>query len=136
MVDRWWLGSVGGHSAFAMVWQLGKAVKAERARELFRLQHEQHEEQLLKSACRDRITSQLNWLSCQIIGDAVLVREMATGAILALVPVIIHFEPIPGSDMEEMSQQPETHVRRQPRYSLSLMVRGKRRESRVQSTTR
>src|SRR5262249_9421900 len=30
------------------VWHLGKAVQAERARELFRLQHERFEEQLLK----------------------------------------------------------------------------------------
>src|SRR5580658_10060479 len=102
----WGIG--GGMAMIAAIvlirwfWQLGKAVKAERARELFRLQHERFEEQLLKSAAATGLPRGLRWLSCEIIGDAVLVRDTVTGGIVALVPVIIHFEPIEGSDMVDV----------------------------------
>jgi hypothetical protein len=69
---------------------------------LFRLQHERFEEQLLKSASATGLPRGLKWLSCQIIGDAVLVRDNVTRGIVALVPVIIHFEPIEGSDMVDV----------------------------------
>ena len=82
-------------------WRLGKAVMAERARELFRLQHERFEEQLLKAASTSGLPRGLTWLKCRITGDAVLVREVQTGRIVALVPVLIEFEPEAGSDMEE-----------------------------------
>jgi type II secretory pathway pseudopilin PulG len=103
---QWWI--VGGLAAMAAIvlirwmWHLGKAVKAEQARELFRLQHERFEEQLLTNAAATGLPRGLKWMSCEIIGDAMLVREMATGAIVALVPVIIQFEPIEGSDMEDV----------------------------------
>ncbi|HEX4611597.1 MAG TPA: hypothetical protein VH092_25605, partial [Urbifossiella sp.] len=41
----------------------------------------------------------LTWAGCVITGDAVLARA-TTGGILALVPVEVRFEPVPGSDME------------------------------------
>jgi hypothetical protein len=103
----WWIG--GGLAAVVAavfivrwLWHLGKAVKAELARELFRLQHERFEEQVLKAASASGMPRGLKWISCQIIGDAVLVREIATGAIVALVPVVIQFEPIEGSDMVDV----------------------------------
>jgi hypothetical protein len=103
---QWWIGgglaTIGTIVLIRWFWQLGKAVKAEHARELFRLQHERFEEHLLKSAAATGLPRGLKWLSCQIIGDALLVREVLSGAIVALVPVVIHFEPIPGSDMEDV----------------------------------
>jgi hypothetical protein len=102
----WWIG--GGLAAIAAIvllrwlWQLGKAVKAEHARELFRLQHERFEEMLLKNAAATGLPRGLNWLSCQIIGDAILVRDVGSGAIVALVPVVVQFEPIEGSDMVDV----------------------------------
>jgi hypothetical protein len=101
----WWIG--GGFAVVAIVlgrwlWYLGKAVQAERARELFRLQHERFEEQLLKNAAATGLPRGLKWLSCQISGDALLVRDTLTGGIVALVPVVIQFEPIEGSDMEDV----------------------------------
>ncbi|HEV3439764.1 MAG TPA: hypothetical protein VG122_20530 [Gemmata sp.] len=101
----WWIG--GGLAVAAIVlgrwlWHLGKAVQAERARELFRLQHERFEEQLLKNAAATGLPRGLKWLSCQISGDALLVRDTLTGGIVALVPVVIQFEPIEGSDMEDV----------------------------------
>jgi hypothetical protein len=105
-LDPWWVA--GGVFAAAIVavavrwlWRLGKAVMAERARELFRLQHERFEELLLTAAGATGLPRGLKWLRCQISGDAVLVRETATGHIVALVPVVIEFEPEDGSDMED-----------------------------------
>jgi hypothetical protein len=84
------------------LWHLGRAVQAERARELFRLQHERYEEQVLKAGGATGRPRGLRWVRCLITGDAVLVRDAATGGILALVPVVIEFEPEPGSDMEDV----------------------------------
>jgi hypothetical protein len=102
-----WCIGVGLAVAAAIVvgrwlWQLGKAVQAERARELFRLQHERFEEQLLKNAAATGLPRGLKWLSCEINGDALLVRDTVTGGVVALVPVIVHFEPVEGSDMMDV----------------------------------
>lgn len=101
----WWVG--GGLFAVALVlagarwlWHLGRAVHVERCRELFRLQHERFEEQLVRAAAATGLPRGLRWLACRITGEAVLVRDTATGGIVALVPVQIDFEPIEGSDME------------------------------------
>jgi len=103
----WWVA--GGLLLVALLalvarwlWQLGRAVHVERCRELFRLQHERYEEKLLKAASATGLPRGLKWVSCQITGDAVLVRDTATGGIVALVPVLIQFEPVEGSDMEEV----------------------------------
>jgi hypothetical protein len=82
--------------------QFWQAVHAERARELFRLQHERFEEQLLKLAAATGLPRGLTWLSCRITGDALLVRDHQTHGILALVPVLIQFEPQPDSDMVDV----------------------------------
>jgi hypothetical protein len=86
----WWL------------WHFGRAVHVERCRELFRLQHERFAEHLLKAASAAGLPRGLRWLSCQITGDAVLVRDSATGGVVALVPVLIQFVPVEGSDMEDV----------------------------------
>jgi hypothetical protein len=82
-------------------WHLGRAVQAERARELFRLQHERYEEQFLKAAAATGLPRGLKWVGCKITGDAVLVRDLNTSGIVALVPVLIQFEPEEGSEMAE-----------------------------------
>lgn len=87
---------------------LARAVAAERARELFRLQHERYEEQLLKAASQTGLPRGLRWVSCRITGDALLVRDTVAGAITALVPVLVEFEPVEGSDMNDnpMAKEP------------------------------
>jgi hypothetical protein len=79
----WWIGSgLAGVLAVFLgrwLWQLVKAVKAERARELFRLQHERYEEQLLTHASATGLPRGLKWLSCRIHGDVLLVRDSLTG---------------------------------------------------------
>lgn len=101
----WWFGGAAVLVvlvALAVRWLylLGHAVHVERCRELFRLQHERFEEQLLKAASATGLPRGLRWLKCQITGDAVLVRDTATTGIVALVPVQIDFSPVEGSDME------------------------------------
>jgi hypothetical protein len=100
----WWVGvqvlalAIGGR----WLWTVGRAVQAERARELFRLQHERFEEQVIKSGAATGLPRGLHWAGCSISGDAVLVRDQVNGGIVALVPVVIRFEPVAGSDMEDV----------------------------------
>jgi hypothetical protein len=103
----WWVG--GGLVLLALValavrwvWLIGRAIHVERCRELFRLQHERFEEQLLKAAGATGLPRGLKWIACRIIGDAVLVRDTATGGVVALVPVQIDFSPVEGGDMEDV----------------------------------
>jgi hypothetical protein len=103
----WWVG--GGALILVLVaavarwvWVLGHAVHVERCRELFRLQHERFEEQLLHAASATGLPRGLRWVKCTITGDAVLVRDTATGGIVALVPVRIDFTPVEGGDMEDV----------------------------------
>jgi hypothetical protein len=96
------LGIAVGALVGRWLWNLGRAVQAERARELFRLQHERFEEQLLAAAAATGLPRGLRWVSCSIAGDAVLVRDSADASIVALVPVILQFEPVEGSDMEHV----------------------------------
>src|SRR5215218_3406066 len=103
----WWIGGavvvlVLAALAGRGLYLLGRAVQVERCRELFRLQHERFEEQLLKAAGSTGLPRGLKWVACRITGDAVLVRDTATGGIVALVPVQIDFHPLEGSDMEDV----------------------------------
>jgi hypothetical protein len=103
----WWVGGGAVILVFIVLmarwlYLLGHAVHVERCRELFRLQHERFEEQLLKAASATGLPRGLKWVSCRITGDAVLVRDTATGGIVALVPVLIDFAPVEGSDMEDV----------------------------------
>lgn len=108
MVSLWWwlAGGVAVVAAAALgarwLWHLGRVVHVERCRELFRLQHERFEEQLLKAASASGLPRGLRWLACRITGDAVLVRDTATGGVVALVPVVVEFEPVEGGDMEDV----------------------------------
>ncbi|MFO0823135.1 MAG: hypothetical protein U0792_08440 [Gemmataceae bacterium] len=83
--------------ACAWVWHLGKAVMAERARELFRLQHERFEERLLKAAAATGLPRGLRWVKCEITGSAVQFEDLANRGSSRLVPVLIRFEAEEGS---------------------------------------
>lgn len=100
------VAAVGGR----WLWHLARAVQVERARELFRLQHERFEEQLLKRAGSTGLPRGLHWRSCVITGDAVVARDRTSGGIVALVPVMVVFDPVKGSDMEEVpaAREPRT----------------------------
>lgn len=106
-VQSWWLavGAAGGVLAVLVgrwVWRFTRAVQVERARELFRLQHERFEDELLKAAAATGKPRGLRWVGCEITGDAVLAREVESGRVTAFVPVVVRFEPVEGSDMEQV----------------------------------
>ena len=104
-LNPWWVG--GGLAGLVLLglagrwlWRLGCTVQVERARELFRLQHERFEDHLLTAARATGKPRGLRWAGCTITGNAVLARDAAAGGIVALVPVEIRFEPEEGSDLE------------------------------------
>jgi len=117
-ISIWWFIGVGGFVLLLVAgrWFLhfGRAVQVERARELFRLQHERFEEMVLKAASETGKPRGLRWLGCTITGDAVLARDTASRQIVALVPVLLTFEPIEGSDMEDVP------AAREPRPATAL----------------
>lgn len=120
-VNLWLVGAVVAGvvlAALAGRWvlHLGRAVQIERARELFRLQHERFEQMLLAAATATGKPRGLAWVGCEIAGDAVLARDTATRGILALVPVVIRFEPEPGSDMEGVP------MAREPRQATAVFT--------------
>ncbi len=49
----------------------------------------------------------LTWVSAEADGEALLVEERPSGRLVALAPVVVHFEPEPGSEMEEVPQARE-----------------------------
>ncbi len=102
----WLIGGGGGLLLAAVAaWRarhFGRAVQVERARELFRLQHERFEEMLLAAAAATGKPRGLRWASCLITGDALLVREKPAGGVAALVPVVVGFEPVEGGDMADV----------------------------------
>ena len=103
-INPWWVAAGVAVALLALRWvrRFGRAVQVERARELFRLQHERFEEMLLKAASATGKPRGLRWVACLITGDAVLARELATGGIVAFVPVQVNFEPVEGGDMEDV----------------------------------
>ena len=113
-LNPWWIG--GGVAAAILLiaagrwlWHFGRTVQAERARELFRLQHERFEEMLLVAAAATGKPRGLIWRGCEIIGNVVLARNAARG-IVALVPVVIQFEPVAGSGMEDVPAAKEPRI--------------------------
>src|SRR5580704_2090530 len=122
-LSTWWIAGLVAAVGLVLVgrwlWHFARAVQIERARELFRLQHERFEEMLLKAAAATGKPRGLTWMKCEIVGDAVLARN-AAGGIVALVPIVLQFEPIEGSDMEDVP------AAREPRTATALFnfVRG------------
>lgn len=104
-LNPWWVGGAAAGlllvaAAARAAQRFCRAVHVERARELFRLQHERFEELLLTAAAATGLPRGLSWVGCGIVGDALLARDAATRGIVALVPVVVHFAAVPGSDME------------------------------------
>ena len=73
---------------------------AARARESFRLQRERLQSLFFDAASATGKPRGLRWKQCTFEASMELVRERATGVLLALVPVTIAFEAIEGGPME------------------------------------
>jgi hypothetical protein len=102
----WWV--LGGLLAvgllLALFWRrlraFGRAVIAERAQEMFKLQREQLEADFFRAASAGGKPRGLRWRDCQWEPAVEFVRERRTGQIAALVGVTIGFEAVEGGDME------------------------------------
>lgn len=116
----WKVGALAVAVTFALIarwlWHLGMAIQAERARELFRLQHERFEEQLIQAGNNSGRPRGLNWIRCQITGAAVMVRDTTTDSIVALVPVMVEFQPLEDSDMAD------NPAAREPRIATAVFL--------------
>lgn len=112
-IDPWWLAGITAVAILiaGAVWmrRFGRAVQIERARELFRLQHERYEEHLLAAAAATGKPRGLRWVNVIITGNATLARN-ASRRIVALVPVVVQFEPVEGSEMENVPMAKEPRV--------------------------
>jgi hypothetical protein len=86
--------------AWRRLHSFGKEVQVARARELFVLQRERLEARFLTAAAATGKPRGLRWKDCSFEAEFELVRERATGQLVALVPVTIQFEAVEGSDME------------------------------------
>lgn len=49
----------------------------------------------------------LTWESVEANGEPVLVEDRVAGWLVALAPVVVRFEPVPGSEMEDVPQARE-----------------------------
>jgi hypothetical protein len=81
--------------------RFGRQIHLERARESFRLQRERLEAVFVRAARNSGKPRGLSWKDCQFESGVELVRDRKTGEIAALVEVVIEFEAVSGSDMEE-----------------------------------
>jgi hypothetical protein len=89
----------------ALVWRplrrLGGDIQAERACELFMLQRERIEAQFLPAAAATGKPRGLRWVECAFESAVVeFARDRESRQLVALAPVTIRFEAVPGSDME------------------------------------
>src|SRR5437868_11768770 len=100
---------IGGASAIILVallvaWRpmrrLGREMVAARAREAFRLQRERLEARFFDTAAATGKPRGLRWKACTFEESMELVRDRASGQLLALVPVTIAFEAVEGGPME------------------------------------
>jgi len=85
-------------------WLIGMApvIQRERARELFRLQHERLEVLFLTHVRLTGSPRGLIWQSCTFVGPALLARDRHSRQIIAFVPITIQFEAEPEGDMVEL----------------------------------
>jgi hypothetical protein len=108
--DPWLLlVPIAGLLVLLLAWRfygLGGAIQAERARELFRLQHERIEKAFLAKAASTGLPRGLRWISCDFSHEAEFARERSTRKIVALVAVTVGFEAIEGGDMEGLAAVP------------------------------
>lgn len=90
--------------AVAIAWRplrrLGREMLAARAREAFLLQRERLEARFFDAAAATGKPRGLRWKGCTFESSMELIRDRASGQLLALVPVTIAFEAVEGGPME------------------------------------
>ncbi|MCE9534031.1 MAG: hypothetical protein K8T89_23345 [Planctomycetes bacterium] len=86
--------------------RMWREMQAERARELFRLQHERFEKHFFERAAASGVPRGLRWINCVFSNEMEFVRERATRQIAVLVGVTVEFAAIEGGDMEGLPAVP------------------------------
>lgn len=81
----------------------GQEIVHGRANEAFVLERERLAERFREAAEALGKPRGLRWVRCELGEAPLLIRERFTGRLLGLVSVTIHFEAIPGSDMEDVA---------------------------------
>jgi len=87
-----------------------------RAMAAFGPSFEKLRNQYLEACSGSGLPRGLKWLSAEPLGEPVFVTDRTTKEIVALVPLLVQFEPIPGSDMEDVPQA------REPRPITAVMT--------------
>jgi hypothetical protein len=103
----WWLWLVGGVALLATLVGLGLwgAGLPARLRRLFREQRGRLQDEFFAAASASGKPRGLRWLALDwtvqgVEPEPLLARERGGGPFVALLPITIRFEAIPGSDME------------------------------------
>jgi hypothetical protein len=104
-----WLGLAAG-----LVWD-GRPADPAAAAERFRGGRDALLGAFLGAARATGLPRGLTWESVEPAGEPLLVRDQS-GGLVALVPVVVRFEPVPGSEMEEVPQA------REPRTVTALFT--------------
>jgi hypothetical protein len=104
----WVLPAIGLMLLLVVWWfyGLGREIQSERARELFRLQHERLERLFLEKASVSGLPRGLRWAGCAFAPEAEFALERKTRKVVALVAVTVQFEAVEGSDMEGLPAVP------------------------------
>src|SRR4051794_15316099 len=104
MLWYWWLLAVAVFIAALIAWWklhgVGGQIQHERARELFRLQHEQLEAKFLDAAAATGKPRGLIWVDCAFEPKLELVRDVQSRQLMGLVPVTVKFSAVEGGPME------------------------------------
>ena len=79
---------------------LRRGVCVKTARAEFHTQRESLQEAFFEQAAASGLPRGLRWKNCEWGERVEFLRERASGQLLALVEVVIHFEAIPDSDMD------------------------------------
>jgi hypothetical protein len=77
------------------------------AAELFRRERDSLLAAFLAAARASGKPRGLTWASVEASGEALFVEDRVAGQIVALAPVVVRFEPVPGSEMEDVPQARE-----------------------------
>jgi len=100
----WWCLAAGLLIVSLVAWWklrgVGGQIQHERARELFRLQHERLEAKFLDAAAATGKPRGLTWVDCEFEPNLELVRDVRTKQLMGLVPVTIKFAAVAGGPME------------------------------------
>jgi hypothetical protein len=97
-----WFGVAG-----LLLWDEVRAALRGDPAALFRARRAEQVEAFLRAGRESGMPRGLHWLSATPAGEALFVVERDSDDLVALVPVVVAFEPVPGSALEDVPQARE-----------------------------